>query len=66
MIEFCYIKSVQKQPLAAVLQNRCPCKFCKIHRKLSVLESLFSKVASLRGSSTSDFYDFCETLKKIL
>ena len=46
MIELCYIKCVQKQLLAVVLQNRRPCKFCKIHRKLCALESLFNKAAS--------------------
>ena len=44
MVEPCYIKGIQKQPLADVLQNRCPSKFCKIHRKAPVLESLFNKV----------------------
>ena len=33
---------IQKQPFADVLQNRCSCKFCNIHRETPVLESLFS------------------------
>ena len=47
MVEPCYIKGVQKQPFADVLRNRCPSKFCKIHRTTPVLESLFNKVAGL-------------------
>ena len=39
------IKSVQKQPFADVLQNRCSRQFCKIHRKT---RSTFNKVAGLR------------------
>ena len=34
-------------PYANVLQNRCYWKFCNIHRKTSVLESLFNKVVGL-------------------
>ena len=37
----------QKQPYADILQNGCCEKFCNIHRKTSVLESLFNKVAGL-------------------
>ena len=48
IVEPCHIKGVQKQPFADVLQNRCPCKFCKIHRKTPVLESRFSKVVGLK------------------
>ena len=44
----CYIKGVQKQPFADVLHNKCPWKFCKIHRETSVLESLNNKVADLK------------------
>ena len=40
--------SFQKQPLAHVLQNRCSWKFCKIHRKIPILESLFNKAARLK------------------
>ena len=47
MVEPCYIKGVQKQPSADVLQNRYPSKFCKIHRKTPVLESLFNNVVGL-------------------
>ena len=39
------IKSVQKQPFADVLQNRCSRQFCRIHRKT---RSTFNKVAGLR------------------
>ena len=48
MVEPYYIESVQKQPFADVLQNRCSWKFCKIHRKTTMLEPLFNKVASLK------------------
>ena len=48
MVEPCYIKGIQKQPLADVLQNRCPRKFCKIRKKTTVLESLFNKVEGLK------------------
>ena len=34
---------LEKQPLADVLQNRCPQKLHKIHWKTLVLESLFDK-----------------------
>ena len=32
------------QPLANVLQIRCSYKFPNVHKKISVLESLFNKV----------------------
>ena len=48
MAELCYIKCVQKQLFPDVLQNRCPWKICKIHRKTSVLDSLYNKVESLK------------------
>ena len=35
------------QPFANVLQNRCSDKFPDIHKKISVLESLFDKVKGL-------------------
>ena len=35
---------VQKQPFANVFQNSCSYKFCNIHRKITVLQSLFDKV----------------------
>ena len=41
---FCYL---QKQLYADVLQNNCCLKCCDIHRKTSVLESLFNKTAGL-------------------
>ena len=47
MVEPCFIKCAQKQPFADVLQNKCFSKFCKIHRKTPVLESLFNKAADL-------------------
>ena len=40
-------KGNQKQSLADVLQNTCSLKFPKFHRKTSVSESLFNKVAGL-------------------
>ena len=48
MVELCYIKGVKKNPFADVLQNMCRWKFCKIHRKTSMLEWLFNKVAELK------------------
>ena len=35
------------EPFANVLQNRCYHKFPDIHKKISVLESLFNKVTGL-------------------
>ena len=37
----------QKQAFADDLQNRCSQRFSNIHRKTSVLESLFNTVAGL-------------------
>ena len=37
--------NIQKQPFPGVSENRCSKKFLKIHRKTTVPESLFSKVA---------------------
>ena len=42
---------LQNQPFADVLQNRCFYKFCNIHRKTPVLESLFNKFAGLRPAT---------------
>ena len=42
----------QKQPFANVFQNRCYQKFRNIHRKTSMLESVFNKVEGLK---TCDF-----------
>ena len=42
---------MQKQPFANVLQNRCSYKFPDIHKKISVLESLFNKVAGFRPAT---------------
>ena len=36
---------IQEQSFAGVFHKRCSEKFCKIHRKTPVLESLFNKVA---------------------
>ena len=41
------IKSVQKQSPGGVLQNRCSKGFHKIHKSISVFESLFNKVSRL-------------------
>ena len=43
---------MQKQPFANVLQNRCSYKFPNIHKKISVLKSLFNTV---RGLATCNF-----------
>ena len=37
----------EKQPFSDILQKRCSGKFHNIHRKTTVLESLFNKVAGL-------------------
>ena len=42
-------KNQQKQLFVDVLQNRCFYKFCNIHRKTPVLDSLFHKVLSLQA-----------------
>ena len=41
-------KTFQKHPFVDVLQNRCPKKFGKFHRKTPVLESPFNKVVDLQ------------------
>ena len=59
MVEPCYIKEIQRQPFPDVLQNRCSWKFCKIHWKTPMLESLFNKVAHVLA------YDLYEIFKNI-
>ena len=39
------------EPFGDVFQNSCSQKFCSIHRKTPVLESLFNDVAELQASS---------------
>ena len=56
----CYIKGVQKQPFADILQNRCSSKFCKNRRKTPLLES------QTETTSQVSFYDFCKTLENTL
>ena len=46
---------VQKQPPEVFCKKRCSCKFRKFHKKASVLESPFHKVAGLRD---------CNVIKK--
>ena len=41
-----FIEHLQKQSFADVLQNSCSKKFCKLHRKALVLQSLFKKLAA--------------------
>ena len=65
MVEPYYIKDVQKQPFADVLQNRCSCKFWKICKKTPMLESLSKKVARLKTPSKVFSHDFCEIFKNI-
>ena len=48
MVELYYVKGVQKQPFADVLQNRCSWKFCWTHGKTPTLELLFNNVARLK------------------
>ena len=47
----------QQRLLADVLQNKCSWKFCNIHRKIPVLESLFNKIPGLQA---------CNLFKKTL
>ena len=44
-------QNVQKQPGEVFFEKRYSEKFCNIHRKTSVLESLFHKVAALKACS---------------
>ena len=39
---------LKKHLFADVLQNSCSWKFCNIHRKTSLLESLFNKVSGIK------------------
>ena len=41
----------QKQPLELFCKKRCSEKFCKFHRKIPVLKSLFNRVAGLEECS---------------
>ena len=45
----CSCRKTFKQPLTNILQSRCSYKFCNIHRKTRVLESLFNNVAGLKA-----------------
>ena len=42
------LQVTSEAPVRSVLQNRCSYKFRNIHRKTSVLESLFNKFQALR------------------
>ena len=57
MVELSYIKDVQKQPFADLLQNKCFKQFCKIHRITAMLESLLNNVAHVVS------YDLCGIFK---
>ena len=50
----------QKQPLLLFYKKRCSQKFCKFHRKTSVLKSLFSRVA---GQETQIQMISCRVMK---
>ena len=43
---------IQKQPFTDTLQNKLFKKFRNIHRKTPALESLFKKVADLKGHNS--------------
>ena len=47
--KFCKSQDGQKQSFAYSLQNRCSQKFRKFHKKTSMLESPFNKVAGLKA-----------------
>ena len=57
IVELYYIKGVQKQRFADVLQNMGSLKFGKTHRKTPMLESFFNKVPYVL------FYGLCEIFK---
>ena len=57
----CYIKGVQKQPFADILQNRCSSKFCKNRGK-----HLCWSHRPKETTSQVSFYDFCKTLENTL
>ena len=64
-------KDAQKQPFADVFQKRCSKKFRDIHWKISVLESVFDKVADLKlyekDIPTQEFsYEYYKFFKKVL
>ena len=42
-------KQIQKQPPGGTLWKRCSEKYCFIHRKTTVLKSLFNKVSDLQS-----------------
>ena len=66
MVKLYYIKGVWKQPFADVLQIKCSWKFCKIHGKTPVLESLFNKVAGLKRLHPSVFLWFLRDFQEYL
>ena len=49
-----YETTLQKQPFADVFQYRCSYEFRNIHKKKTVLESFFNKIAALK-----DWLQFC-------
>ena len=55
---------MQKQPFSGVLQDSCPEKTHKFHKKTSVLQSLFNKVYKNKETPAQVFScEFCETFK---
>ena len=56
---------MQKQPSLGVLQDRCPEKLLKFHKKTSVLKSLFNKVSRNEETPAQVFScEFCEAFKE--
>ena len=52
-------KKKKKKHFADVLQRICRWKFCKIHRKTPVLESLFNKIAVIKTVHHKCFHMKC-------
>ena len=57
-------KSTQKHPFSGVLQDRCPEKSRKFHKKTPVLESIFNKVSRNKEIPAQVFScEFCKAFK---
>ena len=60
--------------LLNVVQNRCSQKFCDIHKKMSVLDSLINKVTGLMACNLIEketptqvfFSEYCKIFKDVL
>ena len=59
-------QEAKKQSPTDVLLERCSYKFCKIHRKIPLLESLLQQSCRPRALAEMLSCEFCETSKNIL